>query len=143
MKSRHYENRVKDIAFKAVKNDLLFDPPVGGEFKSFQHLSAIFSGFHTVPAGNRLNFLLPFCFKTKRKSPSGLRTMFESVQSLKMAGNFLVTNSLPTQNHIEPKLVISLQSNARNKSNLVATAWHKLRRIIVLENCLKEYKSVF
>jgi len=79
-------------------------------------LYVIFSGFHTA-----LNFLLPFwrfaaAVQDKnraagREEPvarrtAGLRAIFESVQSLKMASNFLVINSLPAQNHIAPKSCI-------------------------------------
>jgi len=74
---RHYKDCFKKIALKAVKNDLLFElgwDEGQGEFKSFQHLIAIFSSFYTA-----LNFLHTFwrfaaSVQDKKYEPSGLRT---------------------------------------------------------------------
>ena len=57
---------LRKLMGNAFKNDLLFDPDLSGEFKSFQHFKSIFNDFYTA-----LTFLFTFCVKTKSKSLPG------------------------------------------------------------------------
>ena len=71
------------------------------EFKSFQHLKAIFRDFYIA-----LTFLFTFCVKTKSKSQPGSRAML--IKAIKahelLLGDLCSIRSAPAQMHLEPNL---------------------------------------